>query len=297
MEPDTCYRHPAQLTRITCQRCDRPICPACMVPGAVGFQCPECVARGHRETRQLQLPYGGSRVGNPRATSGGLIAVNLVVFVAVLLTGGAFGALYNLLALVPEGLCPVGDRILLTDAAGCAAEGYSWVPGVATGAPWQVITAGFTHATPWHVLFNMLVAWLLGPTIEQVFGRARYLAVYGVALLGGSAGVMLLSPEYSSSVGASGAIYGLMGALLLIAVKHRGDVRGILFWLGLNIVLSFTWSGVSWEGHLGGLFGGAATAAILMYLPKAHRGLQWPLVGALAAGFIAIIVARSLQLA
>ncbi|AQX15968.1 MULTISPECIES: rhomboid family intramembrane serine protease [Tessaracoccus] len=295
--PPTCYRHPDQPTRITCQRCERPICPSCMVPGAVGFQCPKCVSQGHRETRQLLLPYGGTRVRNPKATSVALIAVNALVWVAVLLTGGAFGTLYNLLAMVPEGLCPVGDRILLTGPAGCVAEGYSWLPGVATGAPWQVLTSGFTHAAAWHLGFNMLVLWLLGPTIEQVLGRARYLAVYLVALLGGSAGVMLLSQPYSSSVGASGAIYGLMGALLLIAIRHKGDVRGILFWLGLNVVLSFTWSGISWEGHLGGLAGGMAAAAIIMYLPKGRRGLQWPLVALLAAVFVAVIVARAMQLA
>jgi len=131
-----------------------------------------------------------------------------------------------------------------------------------------------------------------------VLGRARYLAVYLVALLGGSAAVMLLSPPFLSTIGASGAIYGLMGALLLLAVKHKGDVKGILFWLGINVVLSFTWSGISWEGHLGGLLGGAAAAAIIMYLPKERRALwQWPLVGLLAAVFVAIIVARALQLA
>lgn len=269
-----------------------------MIPGAVGFQCPECVSRGHRETRQLRLPYGGTRVANPRTTSVTLIVINVAVFAAVLLTGGSFGTLFNLFALTPQGICPVGNQILLTDAAGCLAEGYTWQAGVATGAPWQVITSGFTHSSPLHILFNMVVLWMLGPSIEQVFGRARYLAVYLVALLGGSAGVMLFSPPYLSTIGASGAIYGLMGALLLLAIKHKGDVRGIMFWLGLNVVLSFTWSGISWEGHLGGLLGGAATAAVLMYLPKERRGaLQWPLVGALAAVFVAIIVARALQLA
>lgn len=297
-EQPTCYRHPDQPTGIACQRCDRPICPQCMIPGAVGFQCPECVARGHRETRQLLLPYGGTRVADPRATSIGLIVANVAVFVGVLLTGGSFGTLFNLLALTPQGRCPVGNQILLTDAAGCLAEGHSWQAGVATGAPWQVITSGFTHASPLHILFNMLVLWLLGPTIEQVFGRARYLAVYLVALLGGSAAVMLLSPPFLSTIGASGAIYGLMGALLLLAIKHKGDVKGILFWLGINVVLSFTWSGISWEGHLGGLLGGAAAAAVIMYLPKERRAVwQWPLVGLLAAVFVGIIVLRALALA
>lgn len=269
-----------------------------MIPGAVGFQCPECVSRGHRETRQLQLPYGGARAANPRATSIALIVINAVVFAGVLLTGGSFGSLFDLFALTPQGICPVGNQVLLTDAAGCAAQGYVWQAGVATGAPWQVITSAFTHSAPFHILFNMLVLWLLGPNIEEVLGRARYLAVYLVALLGGSAAVMLFSAPFLSTIGASGAIYGLMGALLLIAVRHKGDVRGILFWLGLNVVLSFTWAGISWQGHLGGLLGGAATAAVIMYLPKERRARwQWPLVGLLAGVFIAAIVARALALA
>lgn len=293
----TCYRHPDQQTWIRCQRCDRPICPACMQPGSVGFQCPECVATGRRQTRRVQLRYGGEPVANQRVTSMSLIGVNVAVWVAVLLTGGAFGLVYNLLALLPQGMCPVGDRILLVGPIACTAAGAEWVPGVATGAPWQILTSGFTHSAVWHIGFNMLVLWMLGPAIEQVLGRSRYLAVYFIALLGGSAGVMLFSPGYSSTAGASGAIYGLIGALLLIAIKHKGDVRGILFWLGLNVVLSFTWAGISWQGHIGGLIGGAAATALIIYLPRERRSLQWPLLGLLAAGVVSVIVVRALQLA
>lgn len=269
-----------------------------MVPGPVGFQCPECVTTGHRHTRQLQLPYGGTRVTNPKATSTTLIGVNVVVWVLVLLTGGSFGTAYNLFALLPEGLCSVGgNQILLVGPTACTAVGSTWIPGVATGAPWQIVTSGFTHVAVWHIGFNMLVLWMLGPSIEQILGRARFLAVYFLALLGGSAGVMLLAAGYSSTAGASGAIYGLIGALLLIAIKQKGDVRGILFWLGLNIVLSFTWSGISWEGHVGGLIGGAAATAIIIFLPRERRSLQWPLIGLATAAMLAVIVVRALQLA
>lgn len=268
-----------------------------MVPGSVGFQCPECVAVGRQRTRRVRLAYGGEPVANPRVTSTTLIGINAAVWVAVLLTGGAFGAVYNLLALLPQGMCPVGDRILLVGPTACAASGSDWVAGVATGAPWQILTSGFVHSAVWHIGFNMLVLWMLGPAIEQVLGRSRYLAVYFVALLGGSAGVMLFSSGYSSTAGASGAIYGLIGALLLIAIKHKGDVRGILFWLGLNIVLSFTWAGISWQGHIGGLIGGAAATAIIIYLPRERRSLQWPLIGLMTAAIVAVIVVRALQLA
>ena len=117
----------------------------------------------------------------------------------------------------------------------------------------------------------MLMLFLLGPQLEQILGRARFLALYFVSLLGGSAAVMAFSEPYLSTLGASGAIYGLMGGLLLLAWRHKGDVRGILIWIGLNVALSFTWAGISWQGHLGGLVGGLGVALILVFLPKQQR--------------------------
>lgn len=293
-----CYRHPDQPTRITCQRCDRPICPQCMVPGSVGFQCPDCVSEGLKQTRQRSLPYGGTRVDNPKATSVVLIGISVAVFLAVLATGGTWGTVFNWFSLTPLGRCEAGDAWLdLPAAASCTANGGTWVPGVASGAPWQLITSAFTHSQFLHIGFNMLIIYLLGPQIEQILGRARYLALYFVAALGGAAGVMLFSEWYTSTMGASGAVYGLMGAMLLLAMKHKGDVRGILTWLGLNVVLSFTWSGISWQGHLGGLLGGLAVAAILLYLPRERRAtLQWPLIALVAVAFLALIAWRALQL-
>lgn len=269
-----------------------------MIPGSVGFQCPECVARGMRETRQNELPHGGTRSRDPRGTSIALIAVNVVVWVTIQLTGGYASRLYDLFALAPQGLC-VGPDNRIYDAAErlCTVSNMTWVDGVSSGAFWQVLTSGFTHVGITHILFNMLVLWMLGPSMEQVIGRVRYLAVYFVAMLGGSAAVMVFSEPYSTTVGASGAIYGLMGALVILAIRHRGNVRNILVWLGINVAISFTFPNISWQGHLGGLLGGAAVAAIIAYLPKERRNLQWPLIGAVAAVFVAVIVARALQLA
>lgn len=269
-----------------------------MVPGSVGFQCPECVARGMRETRQHELPHGGTRSRNPRGTSIALIVINAVVWVAILLTGRYTSRIYDLFALTPQGQC-VGSDNLIYDAteALCRTAGMTWVDGVASGSLWQVVTSGFTHVGVTHILFNMLVLWMLGPNIEQILGRVRFLAVYLVAMLGGSAGVMLFSEPYSSTVGASGAIYGLMGALLVLAVRYKGDVRNILIWLGINVAISFTFPSVSWQGHLGGLLGGVAVAAILAYLPKERRGLQWPLIGAVALVFVVLIALQAVRLA
>lgn len=269
-----------------------------MVPGSVGFQCPECVSRGMKETRQNELPHGGTRSADPRGTSIVLIGINLAVWVAILLTGWSNSRLGNLLALTPAGVCASADEYIPgATAATCTVPGFEWTDGVASGAFWQVVTSGFAHVGITHIGFNMLVLWMLGPTMEQRLGRARYLAVYLVALLGGSAAVMLFSDPETSTLGASGAIYGLMGALVVLAVRYKGNVQQILIWLGINVAISFTFPGISWQGHFGGLLGGALVAAILVYLPKDKRSLQWPLVGLVAALFIGLIVTRALQLA
>lgn len=241
-----------------------------MVPGSVGFQCPECVQRGLKETRQNDLPHGGTRSANPRATSIALIGLNVAVWVAVLLTGWYSSELIPTLGIVP------------------------WL--VSRGAFWQVITSGFLHVGITHILFNMAALWMLGPNLEQALGRARFLAVYFCALLGGSAAVMLFSEPDGLTLGASGAIYGLMGALVVFAIRYKGNLQQILIWLGINVAISFTFPNISWQGHFGGLLGGALVAAILVYLPKEKRNLQWPLVGLVALVFVAAIAVRAMQL-
>lgn len=268
-----------------------------MVPGSVGFQCPDCVQVGARQTRQNLLPYGGTRSANPRLTSLVLIGINLAVWVAIMVTGRYSGRLFNLLAMTPANRCAAqADGSFYIDKAYCLSQGMEWGFGVAS-EPWQVITSGFTHVEVMHIGFNMLVLYMLGPNIEQILGRARFLAVYFVSLIGGSAAVMLLSNPYTQTLGASGAIYGLIGSLILIAIKHRGNVRTLLMWLGINVVLSLTWPNLSWQGHLGGLLGGVLATAVLIYLPKERRNLQWPLLAVIAVGCLALIGVRAAQLA
>lgn len=296
----TCYRHPEVPTRIFCQRCSRPICPQCMVPASVGFQCRSCVTQGMRETRQRDLPYGGKRSANPAITSIVLIAMSAAVFVAVSVAGGAGSGLFRWLSLKPLGQCLVGDgRMWLTSKPECLSAGLQWVDGVSTGAWWQIVTSAFTHADVMHIAFNMLALWFLGPQLERVYGWARFLGVYVVSALMASAFVMLLSNPWSATVGASGAVFGLMGAILLVAYKHKGNVRTILIWLGANVVITVVGSSfISWQGHLGGFVGGVLAAAAIMYLPKKLRGPgQWVALAAVGAVAIALIVARALTLA
>ena len=299
-----CYRHPGQVTYIACQRCGRPICPACMIPAAVGFQCPECVTAGARQTRQNQGPYGGERSKNPALTTILLIGVNAAVWLLLTATGGYAGWWYWRLALLPTGNCmAAGDPTAYypdTGAAACAALGAqaAWLPGVADGAYWQLLTSAFAHVEIMHLGFNMLALWFLGPQLERVIGRYRFLALYGVSALTGSLVVLWFSDPASSTLGASGAVFGLLGALLVLAYKVKGNVQSILMWLGINVAYTFFGPGsISWQGHLGGLVGGALVAAIIVYAPRQNRTrTQWTGIAVVAAVTLALILLRVLQL-
>ncbi len=155
------------------------------------------------------------------------------------------------------------------------------VKGVSDGAWWQVLTSVFTHEQVLHIGFNMLALFFLGPMLEQVLGRARFLALYLVSGIAGSAAVMLFSDPHTQSLGASGAIFGLMGALAVVALKVRGQVQTILVWIGLNLVFTFSVSGISWQAHIGGLVTGVLLGAAMVYAPRRTRGLvQWSATGA-----------------
>jgi len=275
-----CYRHPDKETWIRCQRCEKPICPDCMRDASVGFQCPDCVKEGARSTRQGKAVYGGKRLtGNPMATTFALIAANLVGFFAIR-SGG--GRVLDALALLPQS----------------STRGFQEVEGVSGGAYWQVLTSAFSHYDVLHLGFNMLALYFLGPMLEQVLGRPRFLAVYFVSAFTASAAVMLLSNPNSQTLGASGSIFGLMGALVVVAFKVKADLRQILFWLGLNLVFTFYNTGsISWQGHLGGLLGGALTAAIIVYAPRKRREvIQWTGIVLVLVVALVVIAAQAVVL-
>ena len=280
--PPTCYRHAGRETYIRCQRCSRPICPDCMNPAAVGFQCPECVKEGARTTRQARTPYGGKLVADPRITSFVLIGLNVLVWLAIQATGRSSSALVDRLALLPDSASrQLSDGSIVV------------VRGVDDGAWWQLVTSMFTHVDLLHLGFNMLALYFLGPVLESVLGRARFLALYFVSGLAGSAAVMLLSEPHGQTLGASGAIFGLMGALAVVAVKVRGQVQTVLMWIGLNLVFTFTVSGISWQGHLGGLVGGVLIGAAMVLAPREHRTLvQATATGLVLVASLALVAAR-----
>lgn len=275
-----CYRHPDRESHIRCQRCNRPICPDCMRDASVGFQCPDCVKEGARQTRQGRTAYGGKRSADPRQTTLALMGVNALVWVMIVATGGYRSTLTDLLALRPKGLCVdrAGQVNVVVPEASCVAPFGTWHEGVSSGAYWQLLTTAFTHVEIWHIAVNMFSLWLLGPMVEAVLGRTRFLVLYVGSALTASAAVYWLSAPYGSTVGASGAIFGLLGALLVFAHKVGGNVQQILLVLGINIVITFSYARISWQGHLGGLVGGIVIAAILAYAPRRHR-TAWQAAG------------------
>ncbi|MBG0814291.1 rhomboid family intramembrane serine protease [Planomonospora sp. ID82291] len=241
----TCHRHPDRETYVRCQRCERPICPDCMRDAAVGFQCPECVAEGNRGVRQAQAVFGGGAVATPYVTWGLLVL--------------------NVLAYIAEN---VSDQVLsaLAMSSGDVAYRGEW---------WRLITGAFLHSpldgggfALTHILFNMWALYAIGPELERRLGSLRFLALYLLSALGGSVAVYLFG---IAAVGASGAIYGMFGALFVVSRKLGYDVRGVLWLIGINVVITFTIPGISWQGHLGGLVTGVVVAAVLVHAPARNR--------------------------
>jgi membrane associated rhomboid family serine protease len=272
-----------------------------MEPAAVGFQCPECVRAGRKETRTGRTAYGGQRSGNPGLTSLVIIAANAAVWLLILATGWRSSPWVDRLALHARGLCksPDGESWFpaVADQATCsAATPGVWYDGVVDGAGWQLLTSMFTHVDVWHIGFNMLALWVLGPQLELAIGRARFLALYFLSGFAGSAAVYWLSGEQTSTLGASGAVYGLMAALLVVAWRVGGQIQVILGWIAVNVFLTLV-GGFSWQGHLGGFLGGLALMGLIIYSPRQQRAV-WHVVGFTLVGVVvaAAIVSRTLVL-
>lgn len=275
----TCYRHPGREAHISCQRCGRTICPDCMNDAAVGFQCPSCIAEGAKQTRSGRTAYGGLRPTNASITSMVLVGVNVAVWVAILLTGGSGSQLLRELWLLPDG-CRIPSNVP-RDICGLAQ------PGVITGAPWQLITGGFTHVQLLHIMFNMFALYSIGPQLEAALGRTRFLALYFLSLLAGAVAVMYASP-FTPTVGASGAIYGLFAALIVIVHKVGGDLRQLVGLVVINLIITFTIPNISWQGHVGGFLGGAAVTAILVHAPVGARRTRVQVIGLVAVTLLLV---------
>ena len=247
--PTVCVRHPDRPTGLSCTRCERPACPECLREASVGYQCVDCVDQGRREVRRGVTIAGAEPGGRPLVTPT-LVALNVAVFAWTVATSGSVSR---------------NDRAPLF-------RDWALVPGlVADGEWWRVLTAGFLHFGPIHLLFNMMALWVIGRDVEPALGHARFLAVYLVSLLGGSTAVMLMTAPNAVVAGASGAVFGLMGALAVLLRRLRiplGQVGGLIL---VNLVITFLLPGISVAGHVGGLAVGAAATAALVYAPADRR--------------------------
>ena len=263
----TCYRHPARETGVSCSNCGRPICPDCMTPTPVGMRCPEC--SGGRQRQQVHTLR--SMHVDPIATYV-LIAVNVLLFLAS--SGGG-------LALSGGG----GNRVF--------ADLALWGPAVDVGHDyWRLITGGFLHSGLLHIGFNMYVLYWLGTMLEPSLGHPRFLALYFTSLLAGSFGALLLAPD-KVTVGASGAVFGLMGAAFVMQRNRGMDPMqsGIGPVILINLALGFVIPNVSIGGHLGGLLGGVLAAFAMERLSARSGGRAAPIVACLAIGVVAAAAA------
>ncbi|GAA0351360.1 rhomboid family intramembrane serine protease [Streptomyces blastmyceticus] len=282
-----CYRHPDRETGIRCTRCERPICPQCMVSASVGFQCPECVggrtggADGGAPPPRAGVPRtiaGGAHASDPRLVTKILLGLNVALWVAVMIAGDR----------LVEDLELFG-RARLTFGGP--------VEGVAEGQWYRLLTSMFLHQAPMHIAFNMLSLWWLGPPLEAALGRARYLALYLLAGLGGSALTFLVADPAQPSLGASGAIFGLLGATAVLMRRLNYDMRPVIALLVLNLIFTFAWANIAWQAHIGGLVVGTAVAYGLVHAPRDKRVLVQRATCGLALLVIAGTVAvRTLQL-
>ena len=257
-EVPTCYRHPGRETYVSCVRCGRHACPDCMRSASVGQQCVDCVGQGARTTRQARTAFGG------RPAAGAIVTWTLVAInVAVFLVAWARPAIVNDLAMLGYAPYTAGGPL----------------HGVAAGESYRLLTsafvapgAGLSGPGLMDILFNMWALIFVGPALEGLLGRARFLAVYLVSAVGGAVMYYFLAPPYSPAAGASGAIFGLFGAWFVVSRKLRLDTRGIVALIVINLALSFFFhTYIAWQDHIGGLLTGALLTAAYAYAPRKNR--------------------------
>lgn len=260
-----CYRHPDRETNVGCSSCGRPICPECMTSTPVGMRCPECA---RERTRVVRNPTGLAAGGAPFTLT--MIGLCVLAYLAEMVGGGA--------SPLEGGGSVIGDFALFG-------------PAVDAGEWYRLVTSGFLHAGLMHLAFNMIALYFLGSLLEPAVGTRRFAAIYVVSLLGGSFGALLLDPD-RFTVGASGAVFGLMAAGFLVA-RDRGldDIAAqIGLFVVINLVLTFSVASISVGGHLGGLAAGGLAALALAAGERRGRAGDLLVWGAFAALAVVAVV-------
>lgn len=276
-----CYRHPDRVSFVMCQRCLRTICPECQTQGAVGVICPECMMQQKNDRtpaqKKAERRWGGGS-GSTVATRSGFSALAVTYSIMVITT------VVSLMQMVPGEFGGTIGRLFTF-------VGVFIDPEVgAEMQPWRALTVLLVHGGLWHLLLNMLSLWMMGRILEPMLGRWRFLALYLIAGLAGSVTMALFDPA-QPVVGASGAIFGTFGALMVITRRLGGDITGIAVIVGMNFVIGFIPGfNVAWQAHLGGLIGGLAVGAIYAATRRTdQRGRQI----AMLAGVIVVLIAAT----
>ena len=271
-----CYRHPNRDTGLSCSECGRPICTECMTVAPVGLRCPDHSGRPQGVARVRSKVRRTGWAGTGALVTKTLIGINVLVYLAEIGSGsGTTGASSG---------SSVIERFALDG------------PDVANGGWWRLITAGFLHANLLHIGLNMLILWLVGSPLEEMLGRGRYILLYFVSLLAGSAGALLQAPLVTT-VGASGAIFGLFGALLVLEYFATGQIVGgqAFGLIVINLIFSFAFSNISWGGHIGGLIGGILATLVLARFGRGHAA--YGRLGLLGVAGMVLIGAVSIAVA
>jgi membrane associated rhomboid family serine protease len=241
----------------------------------VGMRCPECAKQKTKARRMTASAGAPTFAGDQPTLTYILIGINVAVWFGGALSGAS-----------TTGGGGVGSSSLLADGS------VSRI-AIDQGDYWRLLTAGFLHSGFLHLLFNMFALYVLGTLLEPAIGRWRFGIIFFVSLLAGSFGALLIEPD-AATVGASGAVFGLMGAALVV-MRNRGMnmmESGLGVWLGLNLLITFTIPGISIGGHLGGLAGGVLAALCLYEVPDRVRvPPALPLAMAVGIGVAAVVAA------
>jgi membrane associated rhomboid family serine protease len=270
-----CYRHPNREALVRCTRCDRPICPDCMRPASVGFHCPDDVEQGVRSIRPARTSVGATLLQSPPYVTISLIALNIIGYVATGLAAGA--TLRN--PTTPRSPTALFYRWQLQPLAVHDRHRY-----------YELITAAFLHVSPLHIASNLLTLAFIGPPLERLLGRWRFGAVYLLSALGGSAAIYAFGSDIGTTVGASGAIFGLFGACLVLVRRLGLDAQWLAGIVVINFVLTFSIQNISRLGHIGGFVTGLLAGAAIGGLP-AMRGRVPTRVQLAGLGGLLVVVA------
>ena len=234
---------------------------------AVGVHCPECT-REARQSAPRTKPAVVTAINRARRSDGPVVTWSII----------GVTALVYLLQLVPGSV---------------VSQALFYAPILTEFQPWRMLTSLFVHSQSsfLHILFNMYSLYIFGRILEQLLGRWRFLALYLISGLGGSVAVLLLMDPRTAVVGASGAIFGLLGAFFVIQRRLGGNNLQLVIVIGLNLVIGFVVPGIAWQAHIGGLVVGALVALVFLKTRRpVQKNTQLLLLAAVIAGLIVVSI-------